>query len=136
MARPLVPVFIVSIELVIEIDQVIVDLVIEIILVVIVEIVVVLVVQIVVEVVIIIIIKIFFIVEEIVIIVFIIESFVIDDLVLGIVTVGLTCPNVAIACRAPHPRVAIGYRDSFNRRRTSNPPILGMRRSRMSTSGE
>jgi hypothetical protein len=98
------PVFLLRIELVVEIDQVIIEVVVEIIIVVVLIIFIILVVF--VEV--IVIIQIVFIIEEIVIVVIIlVVGIIVDDLVFRIVTVGRTCRSVALVYREPHARVAI-----------------------------
>ena len=109
MTRPLVPVFILGIELVVEIDQVIIEVVLEVILILVVLVFVIIQIFFVV-----IVVEILLVVEQLV-FVLVVEIFIIYDLVFRIVTVGRTSRIVAIVYRVPLPRVAI-FRDSFNRR--------------------
>ena len=107
MARPFVPVFIVGVELIIEIDQVIIEVVVEVVIIVVeVVIIIVFVVEIVfvVQIVFVVfVVEIVFVVEEVIVIV-IIEIVVFYDLVLRIVTVCGTSRSVAF--REPHHLVA------------------------------
>ena len=112
MAGTFVPVLVLRIELIVEIDQVIIQIIVEIVFI-LVEVVIV-VIQIVFIIQIVFVIEIVLVIEEIVVII-IIEIVVVYDLVLRIVTVGRTSRIVAIVYRVPLPRVAI-FRDSFNRR--------------------
>ena len=107
----------ISVELVVQIDQVVVEIVIQIVVIVVIFIIIVEVVLIVIEVVIVVVVIVFVVKPELiqVIVVIIVEIVIVDDFVLGIVTVSRTRRSVATTYRVPHPRVAF-LREFLSRR--------------------